>query len=62
MYQLKNLKSLKINLKSVAANIDNKITPSSGGATISNNAMDNIITYTGAITCYYELRIKRCRL
>ena len=43
--------------KSVAANIDNKITPSSGGATMSNNAMNNIII-TGAITASMSYALK----
>ena len=43
--------------ESVAANIKNKITPSSGGATMSNNAVNNIMI-TGALTASMSYALK----
>ena len=53
----KKSKEFKDKFESVAANIDNKITPSSGGATISNNALENI-TYTGAALATMSYALK----
>lgn len=53
----KKSKEFKDKFESVAANIDNKITPSSGGTTISNNALENI-TYTGAALATMSYALK----